>query len=72
LPDGALHSVDALVTKSDGAHFLWATVHFILSVKPAHSRVGKHQLQTKPSPDRMDTPFSAREWTGIRAGTIRF
>src|ERR1700758_1386816 len=33
LPDGALKSVDALVTKSDGAHFLWSTVHFILTVK---------------------------------------
>jgi len=35
LPEGALKSVDALVTKSDGAHFLLATVHFVLSVKPA-------------------------------------
>ena len=34
LPDGALKSVDALVTKADGAHFLWATVHFILNVRP--------------------------------------
>ena len=34
LPDGALKSVDAIVTKADGAHFLWATVHFILNVKP--------------------------------------
>jgi DNA-binding response OmpR family regulator len=34
LPDGALKSVDALVTKADGAHFLWATVHFVLTVKP--------------------------------------
>lgn len=34
LPEGALKSVDALVTKSDGAHFLWATVHFVLNVKP--------------------------------------
>ena len=34
LPDGALKSVDALVTKADGAHFLWATVHFILNMKP--------------------------------------
>src|ERR1022692_3309863 len=34
LPEGALKSVDALVTKSDGPHFLWATVHFVLSVKP--------------------------------------
>ena len=37
LPDGALKSVDALVTKADGAHFLWATVHFILNVK-SHPR----------------------------------
>jgi DNA-binding response OmpR family regulator len=35
LPDGALKSVDALVTKSDGPHFLWATVHFVLNVKRA-------------------------------------
>jgi len=35
LPERALKSVDALVTKSDGPHFLWATVHFVLSVKPA-------------------------------------
>ena len=35
LPDGALESVDALVIKADGAHFLWATVHFVLNVKPA-------------------------------------
>ncbi len=34
LPYGALTSVDALVTKGDGAHFLWATVHFVLNVKP--------------------------------------
>ena len=34
LPDGALKSVDAIVTKADGAHLLWAAVHFILNVKP--------------------------------------
>jgi DNA-binding response OmpR family regulator len=46
LPDGALNCVDALVTKSDGAHFLWATVHFVLNVKPAQSRDGKVETQT--------------------------
>ncbi len=51
LPDGALKSVDALVTKSDGAHFLWAAVHFVLNVKPAQNREAKHKSQTKPSPD---------------------
>src|SRR5271166_2040066 len=34
LPEGALKSVDALLTKSDGARLLWATVHFVLNVKP--------------------------------------
>jgi len=34
LPYGALKSIDAVVTKADGAHFLWATVHFVLNVKP--------------------------------------
>ncbi len=38
LPEGALKSVDAIVTKSDGPHFLWATVHFVLSVKPTQRR----------------------------------
>src|SRR5271167_2757376 len=38
LPYDALNSVDALVTKSDGSHFLWATVHFVLSVKPPRRR----------------------------------
>ena len=37
LPNGALKSVDAFVTKSDGAHFLLATVHFMLNVRPAQS-----------------------------------
>jgi CheY-like chemotaxis protein len=32
LPDGALKSVDAFATKSDGAHFLLATIDFLLSM----------------------------------------
>jgi DNA-binding response OmpR family regulator len=46
LPDGALRSVDALVTKSDGPHFLWATVHFVLTVKPTLRKEGKLRAQT--------------------------
>jgi DNA-binding response OmpR family regulator len=38
LPVDALKSVDALVVKSDGPHFLLATVHFVLHVKPAQRR----------------------------------
>ncbi|MGA9544524.1 MAG: response regulator [Candidatus Sulfotelmatobacter sp.] len=72
LPDGALNSVDALVTRSDGAHFLWATVHFVLSVKPAQSREAQHESPGKPSTDPKDAPLSARQRRSIRAGTIRF
>ncbi len=46
LPDGALKSVDAIVAKSDGAHFLWATVHFILNVRPAQLREQAQRAQT--------------------------
>lgn len=40
LPEGALKSVDAIVTKSDGPHFLWAAVHFVLNVKPNRDLIG--------------------------------
>ena len=33
LPREALKSVDTLVDKSAGAHFLWAAVHFLLNTK---------------------------------------
>lgn len=33
LPEGALNSVDAFVVRSDGHHFLVATIHFVLSVE---------------------------------------
>ena len=46
LPDGALKSVDAIVTKADGAHFLWATVHFVLNAKPAVPEEGLGTTQT--------------------------
>jgi DNA-binding response OmpR family regulator len=72
LPDGALKSVDALVTKSDGAHFLWATVYFVLNVKPAQNHEGKRQMRTKASPESMEAPFSAKEWRSIRTGTVQF
>jgi DNA-binding response OmpR family regulator len=35
LPDTALESIDALVTKADGDRFLLETIHFVLNVKPA-------------------------------------
>jgi DNA-binding response OmpR family regulator len=64
LTDGILKSVDALVTKSDGPHFLWATVHFILNVKPAQRLEGTLSDQT---PARLRRPGKSREgWNGGR------
>jgi DNA-binding response OmpR family regulator len=45
LPSDALNSVDALVTKSDGPHFLLATLHFVLNVKPAQRHEGRLRVQ---------------------------
>lgn len=71
LPDGALKSVDALVTKSDGSHFLWAAVHFVLNVKPAQGNGGKLRTQTAPEPKAAS--FMAKEGRSIRRrGNVRF
>ena len=51
-PAHALQSVDALVVESDGPHFLLATVHFILNVKPAQRRDAKQRSETPGSPLR--------------------
>jgi len=54
LPDGALKSVDAVVAKSDGPHFLLATVHFVLNMKPAQRHQGKLRAPgTSPSPGQV-------------------
>jgi DNA-binding response OmpR family regulator len=59
LPDGALKSVDALVTKSDGAHFLWATIHFVLNVKPAQRLAGDKGARTQT---HLRRPSRSRDW----------
>jgi CheY-like chemotaxis protein len=46
LLDGTLRSADAIVAKSDGAHFLWATLHFVLNVQPAQRHEAKMRSQT--------------------------
>jgi DNA-binding response OmpR family regulator len=58
LPDGALNSVDALVAKSDGPHFLLATVRFVLNVKPAQNHEGKPEA---PTPAHRRRPGRSRE-----------
>jgi DNA-binding response OmpR family regulator len=70
LTDGTLKSVDALVTKSDGPHFLWATVHFILNVKPPQ-HLGRETEQIKRR--HVCSHFFAKSLTkGIRNGTVQF
>lgn len=59
LPDGALQSVDALVTKSDGAHFLWATIHFVLNVKAAKRLAGDPRARP---PTHLRRPRRSRDW----------
>jgi CheY-like chemotaxis protein len=59
LPEGALKSVDALVTKADGAHFLWATIHFVLNVKPARPLARDMGARM---PTRLRRPSGARDW----------
>jgi hypothetical protein len=57
LPDDALESVDALVAKSDGPHYLWATVHFVLNAKRRASR--RHKLKPSSLTGRVLAPESA-------------
>lgn len=45
-PSDALNSIDALVAKSDGPHFLMATLHFVLNVRPAQRRKAGARPQT--------------------------
>jgi CheY-like chemotaxis protein len=45
LPTGALHAVDALVSTSDPPHFVWAAVHFLLTVKPVQHRALRWSAQ---------------------------
>jgi DNA-binding response OmpR family regulator len=47
LPDGTLKSVDAIVTKADGPHFLWAAIHFLVNIKPYRSLGGKNHVRAR-------------------------
>lgn len=58
LPSDALKSIDALVAKSDGPHFLLATLHFVMNVKPAQRHEAKVRSQT---PAHLRRPGRSRE-----------
>jgi CheY-like chemotaxis protein len=72
LPEGALQAVDVLVSTSDPPHFLWAAVHFLLTVKPADADErkrgdeGKGRGAERPTSDRRP-PSRSRE---VAAGSV--
>jgi DNA-binding response OmpR family regulator len=80
LPARALQSVDALVANSDGPHFLLATVHFILSVKPTAARQATLRARALshlppfgiPPIDARNSPFPPSVWRRIWSGSVQF
>ena len=87
LPCDASKSVDAFVVRTDGYHFLVATIHFVLSMDWKHSpatskhfnRMGLGRSRRtgishprRSSTDERNAPFSSRLWASILDGTIRF
>jgi DNA-binding response OmpR family regulator len=68
LPADALKSVDALVVKSDGPHFLLATVHFVLNVKPAPRQANKPGSE---APAHLRRPGRSREAGSIGQANLR-
>ena len=58
LPSDALKSIDALVAKSDGPHFLLATLHFVMNVRPAQRHEANVRSQT---PAHLRRPGRSRE-----------
>jgi CheY-like chemotaxis protein len=53
LPDDAFKSVDAIVVRSDGEHFLMATLHFVMSTEGEQRRQGAHLRTTSKSFNRL-------------------
>jgi DNA-binding response OmpR family regulator len=81
LPDVSFGSIDAIVTRSDGMHFLLATIHFVLNVKPARRMEGKHKSKLardirrpKVAGERIDdaAPLSERAEQVVDRGILPF
>jgi CheY-like chemotaxis protein len=67
LPEGALQSVDVLVSTSDPPHFLWAAVHFLLTVQPAERRQAMLKVQ---NPEHLRRPGRPRDEVGGGPGGV--
>jgi DNA-binding response OmpR family regulator len=66
LPADALKSVDAIVVRSDGPHFLMATLHFVLSIEWLQQRKGARSLATRKPFNRMGLGRPRRTTTRAR------
>jgi DNA-binding response OmpR family regulator len=86
IPEGALRSVDMVVAKLDGDHFLLSAVRSVLEEKPLSPgktrRSGRRGLSRecthygtadlKPTVPNSNVPFSSEEWQNILNGTVKF
>jgi DNA-binding NarL/FixJ family response regulator len=66
LPDDALKSVDAIVLRSDGPHFLMATLHFVLSIEWLQQRKSARSPATRKPFNRMGLGRPRRTSTRAR------
>lgn len=56
LPNDALKSVDAIVVRSDGQHFLMATLHFVLSIEWSQQRQSAQRPATREPSNLLGRP----------------
>jgi len=66
LPNDALKSVDAIVVRSDGPHFLMATLHFVLSIEWLQQREGARSPATRKPFNRISLGRPRRTTTRAR------
>jgi DNA-binding response OmpR family regulator len=66
IADDAFKSVDAIVVRSDGPHFLMATLHFVLSIESLQQRKRARSLAPREPFNRMGMGRPRRTTTRAR------
>jgi DNA-binding NarL/FixJ family response regulator len=87
VPEGALRSVDIVVAKLDGDHFLLSAVCSVLEAKPlspdktrkssrrraaSRRRTPSSAADLKPTARHSNVAFSSEEWQNILNRTVKF
>jgi CheY-like chemotaxis protein len=87
VPEGALRSVDVVVAKFDGDHFLLSAVRSVLEAKPLSPETTRKSSRRqaasrestpsktadlKPTARHPNVPFSSEAWQNILNGTVKF